>query len=234
MDKRSSELEIIDCGPSHYTLEEYEDCLVKLDHIGQWLGGDAATVRSIQAMSDPPSSILDIGCGGGLFTIRLAQLYPQAKVVGIDLNPLAIAFAHKRLALMSNPPLNISFQTQELEETSKSFDVVISTLVCHHIPDADLTDFISSACKIAKNKVIFNDLHRHILAVHLFKWISPIFFPNRLVQHDGIASIRRGFVYQDWVGLLNVVGIKPWSYKIRWRWAFRWLIEIDTSGLIHD
>ena len=39
-ESRSLESEIIDLSPDHYTVEEYKDCMVKLDHIGKWLGGD--------------------------------------------------------------------------------------------------------------------------------------------------------------------------------------------------
>lgn len=217
--RRCSEKEFIDLGPSHYTVEEYEDCLNKLDHVGRWLGGHAANFEALKRFK--PSSILDVGCGGGLFTIAMARRYPQANVVGIEVNPLAIAFAKRQKDL----PPNISFELcQDLPETK--FDVVISTLVCHHLDDESLVAFLKKAKKIAAKGVIINDLHRHPLALIGFQAISPIFFRNRLVLHDGPLSVKRALTRKEWEGFLAQAGIA--NYTIHWRWAFRWLVEIWT------
>jgi 2-polyprenyl-3-methyl-5-hydroxy-6-metoxy-1,4-benzoquinol methylase len=229
---RSNELEILDLSPDHYTKEEYADCLLKLDRIGRWLGGDHATFSAIKRMGGKPSSILDVGCGGGIFATRLALAYPQAKVMGIDLNPQAIEFAVNRLQAMQTPPKNIAFEIRNsprLQEPEKSYDIVLSTLVCHHMSDAELIDYLINAAHIAKKRVIINDLHRHPLAFYLFKTISPIAFRNRLVQHDGPLSILRAFTYEEWVSYLHKAGIKSQNYQIRWHPMFRWTIEIDCS-----
>jgi 2-polyprenyl-3-methyl-5-hydroxy-6-metoxy-1,4-benzoquinol methylase len=228
---RSYEPELIDLGL--YSKAEYEDCLFKLDRVGRWLGGDHATFKALKNM-DHPLSILDVGCGGGLFTIRLAQQYPHAKVVGIDLNPHAIEFAQQQLSLMPNPPKNICFEhrTQpKLEEPNKSYDVLISTLVCHHLDDHNLIDFIHRACRTAKKGVILNDLHRHPIASLLFKIVSPLFFRNRLVLHDGPLSIDRAFARSDWIYYLDRAQLTPSQYSIHWRWAFRWLVEINCKRI---
>lgn len=234
MDKqRSFEKELIDLGPDNYSKEEYEDCLFKLDRVGRWLGGDWATFSSLKNMQPPPESILDVGCGSGLFTIKLADRYPQTRIVGIDLNSLAIQFAKQQLALQVLLK-NISFECrteEKLHEPSKSYDVVIATLVCHHLTDEQFIEFISSACRIAKKKVIINDLQRHPFALFLFKMISPIFFRNRLVQHDGPLSIERAFKHLELVQLLEQAGIDRSLYRIKWHWAFRWILEIDCTDV---
>lgn len=228
---RSQELELLDLGPSHYSSKEYADCLHKLNRIGKWLGGDLASFSALSKMSPQPQTILDVGCGGGFFTLKLAEKVPDAKILGIDLNSDAIQFALQQQLL--KPHLrNVTFETrsqEELSEPQKSADLVISTLVCHHLPDQKLIDFISKACQIAKRKVIFNDLHRHPLALFLFKIIAPICFRNRLVLHDGPLSIKRSFTRADWISCLEKAGLKPSQYTIRWRWAFRWIIEIDCK-----
>lgn len=33
------------------------------------------------------NTVLDIGCGGGSWVIDMAQLYPHAEVIGMDLTP---------------------------------------------------------------------------------------------------------------------------------------------------
>ena len=94
---RSCEKEYIDIGSSCYTLEEYSHSLHQLSRIGHWLGGDTATFSAFDQLDQAPSSILDVGCGGGRFTRKLAEYYPQAQVRGIDISPEAIEYANEKL-----------------------------------------------------------------------------------------------------------------------------------------
>lgn len=230
--QRSYQPELLDLGPSHYEVDEYHHCLEQLHKIGIWLGGNAASMQALTSLKTPPASILDVGCGGGFFTLLMGQQFPEAKVVGIDVNPLAIAYAQRQHAKMANPPKNVSFVLKaqpELAELPKSYDVVIATLLCHHLPDAILIDFLRRAFLVARQKIIINDLQRHVAAYALFKLIAPICFRNRLVQHDGPLSIKRAFTKAEWQKYLAAAGIKAQNYAIHWRWAFRWLVEIDCT-----
>ncbi len=236
-DSRSNRLEIIDLGPDFYTKEEYNDCLEQLGKIGKWLGGDRATLSAFSKICNKQLSILDVGCGGGIFAIKLARQYSSATVLGIDINPYAIEFASKKLSSFNDKLHNINFEIRseaELNEPTKSFDIVTSTLVCHHLPEEALITFIYKACRIAKKKVIINDLHRHPLALLLFKIICPLYFRNRLVHHDGALSIQRAFKRHDWVSYLERAGIKKSHYTIKWHWAFRWIVEINCEELTLD
>jgi|JI9StandDraft_1071089.scaffolds.fasta_scaffold102594_2 2-polyprenyl-3-methyl-5-hydroxy-6-metoxy-1,4-benzoquinol methylase len=214
MKKRSSEKELIDL--KLYTKEEYEDCLRKLNRIGRLLGSQRAMLKIIGKST--PTSILDVGCGGGAFTRALAKAYPQAKVVGTDIDKEAIDFAKNQI----KPLPNLSFALRPLEEEApKSFDVVTTTLVCHHLTSPTLATFLDKAALIAKKAVVCNDLHRHPLAYGLFALSSPILFPNRLIQNDGLVSIKRAFIRKDLEELFARFPLK----KISWHWPFRWIVE---------
>lgn len=230
--ERAKQKEILDLGPAHYTQEEYFDCLKKLERVGAWLGGDAATFKALANMTPPPASILDVGCGGGAFAIAMAKRYPEAAVVGIEIDPLAIFYAQKNLAAAIGSPDNVRFELRnapELCEPPKSYDVITSTLVCHHLDDDALVDFLKRAIIAAKRKVIINDLHRHPAAYGAFRTLCPLAFRNRLVLHDGPLSIRRGFQRNEWEKYLQQAGISEKKYRIAWRWAFRYVIEIDVE-----
>lgn len=233
--KRSQELELLDLGPSHYSEEEHKECVRQLDRIGKYLGGDAATFHAIEQLHTPPSSILEVGCGGGLFAIKLAEKYPEAEILGIDISLQMINTAKENLQHRSIKLHNIRFELleePELHYPDKSFDVVCATLVCHHLSDEALINFIKRASRIAKKEVILNDLHRHPIAFWTFKAAAPLFFPNRLVQHDGPISIQRGFTREEWASYLNRAGIPEKDYIISWCWAFRWLITIHTTSIL--
>lgn len=230
MRERLQQLEWIDLGSAYYTSDEYRDCLSKLARIGRVLGGDKATLWAFDQLSYSPKSILDVGCGGGTFTIRLGKKYPQAKVVGIDTSAEAIAFAQDQARHQPSPVSNVSFyvpETPELTYSPKSFDVITSTLVCHHLSDSQLIDFLSKSYQTAKQAIILNDLHRHPLAWTSFAATAPLLFPNRLIIHDGLISIRRAFKKQDWIRYLQAAHIPLSRCSITWHWAFRWIVKID-------
>lgn len=233
LSQRSHQPEWMDLGESFYTPVEYRDCLYQLDRIGRFLGGDQATFWALKNLSIPPKSILDVGCGGGLFTLSLANHYPNAHITGIDISRDAIAFAQERLKEHQPTLPNVQFiipATPQLDE-SKSFDVVMSTLVCHHLSDEELISFLQQACRVAKQAVILNDLHRHPLASVGFAALVPLFFRNRMIWHDGLLSIRRSFTRQEWKNFLKAAAIDEEDYTLSWHWAFRWIVIIDVAKM---
>lgn len=234
LSERSHEREWMDLGPPYYTPEEYRSCLYQLDRIGRFLGGDRATFWALAQLSNPPDSILDVGCGGGLFTLRLAAHYPHTQVMGIDISQEAIAFAQEHLNRSQQKNVQFLVPSSPHLDEKQPFDVIMATLVCHHLSDEELVSFLKSACKTARKAVILNDLHRNILATLGFAILTPLFFRNRMIWHDGLLSIRRSFTRQDWVNLLEKAEIDKSNYTITWHWAFRWIVMIDTAKMGKD
>lgn len=231
LSQRSHQPEWIDLGSAYYTSEEYKDCLDKLDRIGRFLGGDRATFWAFDQLKNPPTSILDVGCGGGLFTLRLAARYPEAQVIGIDISHEAIAFAQDHLKQHQPSLTNVQFFVPESPQLNENvqFDVVTSTLVCHHLNDQELVSFLKQACRVAKHAVIFNDLHRHFLATTGFAALVPLLFRNRLIWHDGLLSIRRSFTRQEWWNFIKAASIDEKDCTVTWHWAFRWIVMIEKQ-----
>jgi len=73
--------------------------------------------------------VLDLGCGNGFLTFRLAQ---KAKfILGIDLNPKNIAFARKKFSAA-----NIKYKVADITRIKKqNFDVIVLSNVLEHIPN---------------------------------------------------------------------------------------------------
>lgn len=218
--KRSQELELMDKGPSHYTEAEYIDCLEKLDQVGKYLGGDRASFKAIDKTSASPATLLDVGCGGGGFTRKLGERYPHSMVVGIDISEPAIQYANAH-----NASDNVCFAHTELSEVpSKSYDIVITTLVCHHLKDQDLIPFLQECRRIAKKKVILNDLQRNLASLVVFRTIAPLLFRNRLITQDGTLSIKRAFTRQDWQRYLDQMHTSAEIFK---KFPFRWIVRME-------
>lgn len=224
MKERSKEKELMDKGPAFYTPEEYADCLKILFKVNKLMGFFNSTVQLLKQFPNN-ASLLDIGCGGGLFLLHLSRYYPSMKMLGMDVSETAIDQARNEISRLKKS--NVEFQLQNqlaLDLLPNSVDIVLVTLVCHHIDDEELIGFLQNAWHAARNAVIINDLHRHRLAYWFYKKISPILFRNRLITHDGLVSIQRSFTRAELHHLLKQAGIS--HYEIKWGFPFRWQVVL--------
>jgi len=81
--------------------------------------------------------ILDAGCGTGEATSRLAELFPQARVLGIDIIDQHLELARSRYASLSP---RVTFEHQSvfgIEAPDHTFDLTVCRHVVHSIPHAD-------------------------------------------------------------------------------------------------
>lgn len=226
--KRSQEKELLDLGPGFYSQEEYVQCLKILFKINKMLGFFKQTVTILKRFPKT-ASIIDVGCGGGLFLLNLSKHFPDMKMRGVDISEEAIKISQNELLLWKHDKsnINVEFQLQQQTELTlppNSVDIVLITLVCHHIEDDDLILFLQQANNAACKAVIINDLHRHFLAYWFYKILSPIMFHNRLIAHDGLISIKRSFTRSELRFLLKQANIS--HYKIKWCFPFRWSILV--------
>lgn len=222
--QRSTEKELIDLGPDCYTAEEYKHCLKALFKINRLLGFYSHTLKHLKRLTkDNALSVLDIGCGGGFFLLNLSKQLPKLNYIGMDISAEAIQIAQQALQTwqLKHPFTQVTFQLQDLRQPlqDKMTDIILTTLVCHHLSDEELILFLQDLHRAARQAVIINDLHRHALAEKLYKLISPL-FRNRLITHDGLISIRRGFKRHEWIALLKKAGIE--TYQLKWHFPFRW------------
>lgn len=82
----------------------------------------------------PVRRILDAGCGPGLTSLALSRRYPEAEVLGIDVEAQAIALARR----LAQDEVRCSFELGRLEdlgEPAASFDVIQCRAVLEHVYD---------------------------------------------------------------------------------------------------
>ncbi|CAM2840706.1 methyltransferase [Legionella steigerwaltii] len=224
---RSREKEIIDLGPDFYTPQEYEQSLKKLFKINRLMGIFKNTVNLLQQFSQN-SVLTDVGCGGGLFLLNLSKYYPQMRMLGLDVSVEAIQLAEKELhewqQKNGNTSVEFIIQPQPELEIAEGVDIILINLVCHHLDDKELIEFLIKANNTARKAVVINDLHRNFIAYWFYKIISPILFTNRLITHDGLLSIQKSFTRKELEFLLDQACIK--NYQIKWHFPFWWSILI--------
>lgn len=86
------------------------------------------------AVPIPPNArLLEIGCGRGVGLARLAQLCAPARLVGVDIDPVLIDHARRRLERLDcNAELMVA-DARALPFEGAEFDVVVDFGTCYHI-----------------------------------------------------------------------------------------------------
>ncbi|MDJ0903220.1 MAG: methyltransferase domain-containing protein [Xenococcus sp. MO_188.B8] len=168
-------------------------------------------------------TLLDVGCGGGDIPIALAQWVKKddlsLEITAIDTDGRAIDFAKKL-----HSPQNISFKhasTQDLITQNKSFDIVISNNLIHHLSNSELREILPEAEQLAKKLVIFNDMERSDLAYFVFNVLGMIIkkvFPDSFIWVDGRRSIQRSYTQSE------LIEIAPANWQVKPLFPFRLLL----------
>ncbi|MCA1628802.1 MAG: methyltransferase domain-containing protein [Acidobacteria bacterium] len=229
---RSYELEHLDKGD--YTPEEYEDCLVELRRVNEWLGDASALKRSlfpeIARARLESFSLLDVGAGSG-YLLRVAAREARAKnlaarLTGLELDPLAArAIAEESRGF---PEIGaVRGDATRLPFADGSFDYVCCSLFTHHFRDDGVISVLGEMARVARRSVFVIDLHRNALAYLLYTTVGKIFLHNRLIREDGALSIRRSFRPRELRELAARAGLK--EIGVRRRFPFRLVLSGSKS-----
>ncbi len=208
------------------SFDELRACLHDIARVNQltlayrptlsWL----ATVVPSRPERAEPLRIVDVGCGYG-DTLRAVAAWASrqgipVRLTGIDLNPHAIRAA--REATPASQKVNWQVGDALSGSLGAGTDVVISSLLTHHLADAEIVRFLRWMEATAQVGWFVNDLHRQPLPYHLFRVWTRVTTWHRFVKHDGPVSIRRSFVAADWQELCLAAGLAGQPVSIK---AFR-------------
>jgi len=162
-----------------------------------------------QVKGEEEGEVLDIGCGNGPLTIRLAQRYPNARVIGVDYWGKQWAYAQGRCeknAHREGVASRVGFQkasASALPFEEGRFDLVVSNLTFHEVEDTpDKRDVVHEALRVVKpgGQFVFQDL---------FLWKRIYGTPEEL-----LAAVRGwGIERVEFIPTCNTPFI-PWALKL--------------------
>lgn len=169
-------------------------------------------------------SLVDVGFGHGDMLRAIGEWAKthgkQAKLTGIDLNPRSAPVAEAA----TDPALGIRWLTGNAADLAGTPDFIISSLVTHHMDDAEVVWFLGWMEQAAVRGWFINDLHRSWIAWAGFKVIAFVLRLHPIVAHDGALSIRRSFTRVDWRRLFAEAKLTEPPVTVRWRFPFRWAV----------
>ena len=163
-------------GPYERQISEaYRSIYVNIDNL----------VARMRAWKPSASRILEVGCGEGAVTERLAVAYPDARITAIDITPRV-----GRLYDGSRDKVRFMQTTvQEIAATDPGqFDFVVLADVLHHVP-MELREGLLDAVRktLAPGGVlVFKDWERNSTPIHWLGYLS-----DRWLTGDRIVYMRR-------------------------------------------
>jgi 2-polyprenyl-3-methyl-5-hydroxy-6-metoxy-1,4-benzoquinol methylase len=169
-------------------------------------------------------SLLDVGFGDGDMLRAIARWAERrgiaARLAGIDLNPRSKAAAEA----VPSPGGAIEYLSGDYNSLAGGgFDCVISSLVAHHMSEAELGAFLRFMEAEAARGWFVNDLHRHGFAYATWPLLASAMGWHRIVRLDGHTSIGRSFRPAEWRAILAREGIAGARIE-RW-FPFRLCVE---------
>lgn len=180
---------------------KYYDLLVKLLTFGKDTALRKETIRL--ASLSPNATVLDVGCGTGSLTLFAEQaLGNGGRVYGIDASPEMIFAAHQKSIRQRQ---SVDFRVAVIESLpfpDAMFDVVLSSLMFHHLPGDLKSRALSEVSRVLKpgGKLLIVDVKR---PVGLLQHFDPAAMSHRgmssgvqdlmpLLEHAGFRGVRTG------------------------------------------
>lgn len=153
-------------------------------------------------------SVLDVGFGDGDMLRAIARWAARrgiaARLTGVDLNSRSAVAARAR----TPAEMPIEYLTGDYaDQRGRGFDVILSSLVAHHMTRTQLVAFLRFMESEASKGWFVNDLHRHGFAWLGFPLLASIMRWHPIVRHDGRMSIARSYRRDEWHPLLAEAGI---------------------------
>lgn len=161
---------------------EFVQAYRELAMINRYLGSIRAVRRFLPSLDG--GLLLDVAAGACDVGDALART-GKWRVIGLDRNRCGL-----RLATHTVPVVADAF---ELPFDDGSFDLVTASLFFHHLSDDDCVRILQSMYRVARRRVIVNDLHRTHTAYTSIVWLTRFFSRSAMVRNDGPLSVRRAF-----------------------------------------
>ncbi|MFO8082824.1 MAG: class I SAM-dependent methyltransferase [Desulfobacterales bacterium] len=124
---------------------------------GRWIGQRELELLSNALRPQPGESLLDIGCGTGFFTRKMAGSN-RGTVIGIDINPRWVDYARRQNSAGAS---YVVADAGELPFKDNAFDLVMSVAALCFI--ADINAAIREMVRVTRRRFAVGLLNRHSL-----------------------------------------------------------------------
>jgi 2-polyprenyl-3-methyl-5-hydroxy-6-metoxy-1,4-benzoquinol methylase len=200
--------------------------------VAGWRGTYQQRIRPLLS-PDEPSTLLDVGCGGGDIARAIAHWAKRDRlrleVVGIDPDARAIAAARD-----APNPDGVRFAqatSSQFVDVAQRWDFVISNHVLHHLTATELDDLLLDCELLTRGLAIHSDIRRSRGAYAAYWLLTALPLPvfrDSFLREDGLTSIRRSYTE----GELAVVARRGWTVESQspYRLLLSYAAKAEAAG----
>lgn len=208
--------ELLD-SPRHDPIE-LAHSLAQVADVNRFLGGTRALLRTLRPWLGPGAadlSVLDVGTGSADLPRVIAQRAARAglavRITAVDAHPQVVEIARHRC--LEEPAIRLVLaHALELPFADDSHDLVLLSLVLHHLEQDDQRAALREAARVARRTVVVGELHRSRPALAGARLLAATAWRrNRLTRHDGPLSVLRAFTAAE----LTVLGTEAGLRSVR-------------------
>lgn len=192
--------------------------VISRDEAPTYIRHDVNLLGYVDAAAFDGARVLDFGCGSGASTVKLAQLFPQAEIVGVDLMAglLSIAEARIKHYQLENVAFYQSPDAESLPAEIGAFDFVILSAVYEHMLPAEREILLPLLWRVLKPGGIlflYDTPYRYFpLELHTSSLPLINYLPDRLAHRVACRFSRRVHPQASWENLLRA-GIRGGSVR---------------------
>jgi trans-aconitate 2-methyltransferase len=174
------------------------------------------------------SNVLELGCGIGVMTSLIARQVKQGQVEAVDISPVSVAEAKKRLKQQQN----VHFVVVDLncfESSRKDFDIITLLDVLEHIPEEDHAElFLKIGRLMHRQSVLFISIPTPDSIVY-----EKLHFPEnvQVIDQELRVDILISRAYQAGLELEFFKTIGIWAANDYQQLVFRKKIEYNNDRI---
>jgi trans-aconitate 2-methyltransferase len=178
-------------------------------------GSDQAMLERLVALcgGDPGPRVVDLGCGPGNISFRLARRWPSATVLGIDGAPRMLALAQERLAAEPGLVARLQFQEALLPladpgPLAAAFSAVVCNSLLHHLHDPGVLWRAVAQLAAPGAFVYLQDLRRPASPAAVDAMVAEqMEGAPEVLRHDYRASLHAAFTPEEVHAQLKQAGL---------------------------
>jgi SAM-dependent methyltransferase len=164
-----------------------------------------------------PLKIVDVGCGYGDM-LRGIERWAARRGVAVELVGVDVSANAVRAASEATPATSaitwVHGDVVACVETA-SADLITATGMMHHLPETEIVRLLEWMERTARVGWLIVDLHRKPVPYRIFNAVTRFGWWHRFIRPDGLASIRRSFLAEDWQHMCAAAGLDASAVSIR-------------------
>ncbi|MFQ5752749.1 MAG: class I SAM-dependent methyltransferase [bacterium] len=180
-------------------------------------GADRYWKKIMLSKTPAAKKILDLACGTGIFTFKLAVKFPASKIVGVDMMEEYIAIAQNKLKNQKRRNVHLICARAEQVRLREIFDCITSSYIPKYVSAdkllGNITPYLSKGGKLILHDFAYptNVLFQSIWKLHmrLMKMIGAPIFPEwKTIFYELAALVQNTTWISEYTAALPRYGFK--------------------------